>query len=260
MIRSSSRHSLQYSKACKLLAAAVLYSLVTGARAAHPLVTDDAGTQGKGNSQIEINTDWLKEGSAQSRSGALTYSYGLQENLDVFINLPASLSSPRGINDASLGGKWRFVEKGASSLAVKPELLLATGDVSKGLGNGRTGMALTMIGSYEVAPWAYHVNLGVTLNRYQLQSAREANRRAIWRISMAVVYSLSEQWKLVGDAGVEQDSDKSQNERPAFLLGGVIYSPNRDVDLDVGIKTTFRCSQCQGGQSHQFGGGLTWRF
>ena len=40
-----------------LLAAAVATALPLAAQAAHPLVTDDTGTQGDGNWQLEVNTD-----------------------------------------------------------------------------------------------------------------------------------------------------------------------------------------------------------
>jgi hypothetical protein len=242
------------------LAAAIYWSMAQSVYAAHPLVTDDTGTQGKGNNQIELNTDWLRQSGAGSGSGGFTYSYGVIGNLDGFVNVPASLSSPRGFNDASLGVKWRFIEEGASSLAFKPELLLATGNSDRGLGNGRTSMALTMIGSHEAAPWAFHANINATLNRYELQTDRVANRSTIWRTSFAVTYSVGEQWTLVADTGIAQDSNKDIKDRPAFLLVGFIYSPSKDLDLDVGIKTTVSCGQCQNGRERQIGSGLTWRF
>ena len=77
---------------------------------AHPLVTDDTGTQNTGNQQVEFNLDRVRQTSARSTVGALTYTYGSRPDTDLFINLPATFQAPAGINDASLGAKWRFFE------------------------------------------------------------------------------------------------------------------------------------------------------
>jgi hypothetical protein len=238
----------------------MLWAIGQSVYAAHPLITDDTGTQGKGNSQIEISTEWQKQGGAGSPAGEFAYDYGLSENLDGFFNVPVSLSSPRGLMDVSLGVKWRFFERGESSLALKPELLLATGNPNRDLGNGRTSMAVTLIGSHETAPWAYHANIGVAMNRYQLETDRNSNRNTIWRTSFALTYAVNDQWMLVGDTGIEQDMIRNRNDHPAFLLAGFIYSPSKNLDLDAGIKTTVSCGQCRTGREHQLRAGLTWNF
>lgn len=64
--------------------------------AAHPLITDDAGTQGKGNFQLELNGqhDGEKEDvegvSVKTTGGevAAALSYGIAENVDLVFCVP----------------------------------------------------------------------------------------------------------------------------------------------------------------------------
>jgi hypothetical protein len=75
----------------KLLFIAVFQISVTPAYAAHPLVTEDTGTQGIGGNQVEVNTDWLKDEGVKSRTSTVTLTRGIQENLDVFFKHPLRL-------------------------------------------------------------------------------------------------------------------------------------------------------------------------
>jgi len=64
--------------------------------AAHPLITDDTGTQGKGKYQLELNGqyDWDEEEvegvSIKSAGGEVagTLSYGIAENVDLVFSMP----------------------------------------------------------------------------------------------------------------------------------------------------------------------------
>jgi hypothetical protein len=243
-----------------LLVAFVWCGLLPAVHAAHPLVTDDTGTQDKGNSQIEVNADWTRQNGATTRTGTFTYSYGVLDNVDAFINLPATFTSPAGLNDASIGLKWRWMEAGPASFGLKSELLLPTGKQDRGLGNGRSSLALMLISSYDAAPWAFHANVGMTFNRYALQADRDANRNTLWRASMATSYAFNQQWKLVADTGIARNTDRTGSDHPAYLLTGAIYSPTKDLDIDFGVRYGIGCDQCPNGLDRQFGTGLTWRF
>jgi hypothetical protein len=116
--------------------------------AAHPLVTDDTSTQGKGRSQIEVNSDWIQFTGETGHIAAFTYSYGKTDALDLYGTLPVSLSSPSGWDDLSFGAKWRYWESAQSSLAVKCELYLPTGNELRGLGNGSPSLAVSLLASH----------------------------------------------------------------------------------------------------------------
>jgi hypothetical protein len=117
----------------------------TVAWGAHPLITDDAGTQGKGKFQIEVNGQYdsdketVNRVSAESTGGqiATTLSYGVIENADLVLSLPyqwgkvkedgGTVYDENGASDMTLEVKWRFFEKDGLSLALKPGVKIPTG-------------------------------------------------------------------------------------------------------------------------------------
>ncbi|GAC1523252.1 MAG: transporter [Collimonas sp.] len=238
------------------------------AHAAHPLVTDNTGTQDSNHQQIELNTDWLRQNDVHSHVVNFTYSYGLLENLDLYVNPPATVSSPSGINDIALGVKWRFLEVDDFSFALKPELTFPSGDPDQGLGHGETSMSLTLIGSYQSGDWAFSGNVAANYNRYRLLSDQQANRNVLWRASVAAIYEVTPKWSLAFDGGITSNSerasdssgDRHASSNPGYLLTGVIYSPNPNLDLDAGIKFGIGCGACAAQTHRQLGAGITWRF
>lgn len=242
--------------------------LIQAAHAAHPLVTDDTGTQDSGNHQVELNTDWLRQDDIHSHVVNFTYSYGLLKNLDVYVNPPATVSKPSGINDIALGVKWRLLEDESFSLALKPELTFPSGDPNKGLGHGRNSMSLTLIGSYQADSWAFSGNLAAYYNRYRLLSDQQANRTMVWRASAAALYAINPKWSLVLDTGIvsnterasDSSGDRHASSNPGYILSGAIYSPTPNIDLDAGIKFGLGCGACAAQIQRQLGVGVTWRF
>jgi hypothetical protein len=227
---------------------------------AHPLVSEDPDTQGDGGHQLEINTDWLRQQSAGRRIASLTYTYGASDTLDLYLSVPTTLGSPSGMNDVSAGVKWRFMDLDTYSFALKPELSLPTGDEMKSLGNGRASGTLTGVIAYDAKPWRLMANLGASINRYKLQSDRDANRSTTWRASASVWYAHGDRLMLVADTGIERDIDRKIESLPAFALVGAIYSPNPQLDLDAGIRFGLNCGQCSSQPRRQVGVGLTCRF
>jgi hypothetical protein len=239
------------------LFAVLSVSMMKYSGAAHPLVTDDTGNQGTGKSQIEINTDRAESfDGSRHRVAAFTYTYGVKDALDVFGTLPATLTSSSGINDASFGFKWRLWQHGHTSMAIKPEVALPTGNANKELGNGRAGAAFTLLASHDAAPWSFHGNAGVSAHRYKIASARESRHRYIWRASMAAAYAFSPHWTLIADTGVARRIEAATSVNPAFFLLGMIYSPRDDVQIDVGVKAGLNEAEVR----RQFGAGITLRF
>lgn len=242
--------------------------LTPAAYAAHPLVTDNTSTQDSNNQQIELNTDWLRQNNVHSHVVNFTYSYGLLENLDIYLNPPVTLSSPSGINDIALGVKWRLLEVDNFSLALKPELTFPSGDPNQGLGHGETSMSLTLIGSYQSGDWAFSGNFAANYNRYRLLSDQQANRNVLWRASVAAIYAVNPKWSLAFDGGITSNTERASDSsgdnhassNPGYFITGVIYSPNPNLDLDAGVKFGIGCGACAAQTHRQLGVGVTWRF
>ncbi|ALU89734.1 hypothetical protein Hrubri_2552 [Herbaspirillum rubrisubalbicans M1] len=256
-------HCLQKNKGSlmkkKILCLSWLMLAATqSAFAAHPLVTDDAGVQGSGGIQLEMNTDWSKQSGNAGHVGAFSFTYGVTDKLDLFFNLPQTFQSPTGtgVGDVSVGAKWRYYEADGLSLALKPEFFIPSGDETKGLGTGENSAGLTGIVSYETGPWTLHGNLGLRHNSYKLASDQQSQHSTLWRASAAVWYGLNEQWRLVADTGVAQNPNVGSKTLPSYALLGVIWSPNKTVDLDAGAK--FGLNKVE--VTRQFGVGVTLHF
>lgn len=166
--------------------------------AAHPLVTDDAGTQGRQKTQFELNSEFkhdkgITEGIRTQETGgelAAMLTYGASDDLDIVIGLPyqwtrtrengATFSEENGFSDVSIELKWRFYENEGLGLALKPGITLPTGDEDRGPGSGRPSYGMFFIASKDSGPWALHLNLGYARNENRVDE-----RRDIWHASLA---------------------------------------------------------------------------
>ncbi|MBI4653868.1 MAG: transporter [Nitrospirae bacterium] len=221
---------------------------------AHPLITDDTGTQGKRKFQIEINGeisyDKATEDDVTRRTTgseiATILSQCFIENADIILGLPyqwsktnedgETTSDENGISDMSVELKWRFYDKDGLSFALKPGITLPIGDEEKGLGNGRASYGLNFITTKEIKPWAFHLNVAYTYNEYKLEEDKDAKRKDIWHVSLATEVEVVKNLRLVANTGMERNADKESNTHPAFILGGLIYSLLEDLDVDFGVK------------------------
>jgi len=252
----------------------ITHAFLTSSYAAHPLITDDTGTQGKGKFLFELSgqasydrmDSWDDTGAkmkAKSRERELkaNLTYGVMENIDVILGMPyqwkkteesdITTSDVHGVADMSLEVKWRFYEQDGLSFALKPGLTLPTGDKDKDLGTGRATGSLCFIATKEANPLAFHINLGYKRNENQREQ-----REDIWHASLAGEYKVIQNLKLVANIGAERNTDPSSNTHPAFLLGGVIYSIIENLDFDFGIKIGLNETE----KDVAFLGGIALRF
>jgi hypothetical protein len=240
------------------------FSPLTSAYAAHPLITDDTGTQGKGKWQLEVNTEFTHESENGSEEDtyeiATALSYGLSDTIDIVLGVPyqhinnredGHSASEDGLTDISLELKWRFYEKAGLSFALKPGITLPTGDEDGGLGSGRPAPSLFLIGTKEAGPWEFHANLGYIRNENII-----GERDNLWHASLAAGFKASERLKVVGNVGIEQNTDRTVNTNPSFLIGGLIYEVSEDVDIDFGIKAGLSRPEADYGIL----AGIAWRF
>lgn len=226
-----------------------VFVLSSASFAAHPLITDDTGTQGKGKFQVEINSEFSYDKETEEdvtiketgRETATILSYGITDAMDVVLGLPyqwnktwedgEETSDEEGISDMSVELKWMFYESDGLSLALKPGITLPTGADEKGLGAGRATYSMFFITTKEIGPWAFHLNLGYAGNENRVDE-----RKDIWHVSLASGVEAVKKLRLVANAGVEKNPDKASHTDPAFILGGIIYSITDDIDVDFGLK------------------------
>lgn len=219
--------------------------------AAHPLITDDAETQGDGKFQVEVNGQYdydketAAEGTVKTTGGeaASIVSYGMIDTVDLVFVMPyqwntvkedgVTVSDEQGVSDMTVEVKWLFFEKEGLRLAFKPGISIPAGNEKKGLGSGKTGYGAFLIASVETNPWQFHVNVGY---RRHENTVDIDERRDIWHASAAATCEVIQNMKAVGNIGIERNADKSSDSNPTFILGGIIYSIGDNFDLDFGVK------------------------
>jgi hypothetical protein len=228
---------------CKVLFFSVYFlflSLLTGGNsyASHPLISDDTGTTGTGKFNIETNAEYAHDNGDSATQFAATLSAGIRENIDFVVSVPylftridegSETIKEDGLSDISLEVKWRFYEKDGLSFAIKPGVILPTGEEDKELGDGKAAYSLHLLTTKELDPVTLHLDLGYTKNRKEL--------RDIWHYSLAAEYAVSKPLTLVANIGGETNPERESNVHPLFLLGGMIYKINENISIDFGLKT-----------------------
>jgi hypothetical protein len=246
----------------------VVLFLPAAAWAAHPLLTDDTGTQGKGKFQVETSGSWLSDkpdaNGTETREidtlATAVFTAGVAETVDLAVTVPyvwtetraaGAVTKQNGISDTVVEMKWRFFEKDKLSMALKPGVVIPTGDDEKGLGTGHYGYTAFLLSTYAAELWAFDANLG-----YLHLENRAEERVDRWFASLAARYNVSEQWKLVGEAGIARNPDPADSSHPAFAQAGVIFSPKDNLDLSVGYVIGLNDAEID----HTVRAGVTMRF
>jgi hypothetical protein len=249
-------------RAVLFLSALIVAAMPASSRAAHPFITDDSGTQGTGNWQLELlgqrsyldRTADARAGPVRQESRATLFNpvltYGLLDNLDLAAGLShlryrvtedgAVTGEASGMSDSTLDLKWRFYESGDFSLALKPSLSLPTGNENRGLGTGRASWGVGLSATYEAGPWTFLGNVAYTRLRFSLPQDEAASRDDLWRLSGGATWSVAEGVRLAGEVGIRTNVARDDPFQPGrngqFAMLGAIYSPDKKIDLDVGVR------------------------
>jgi hypothetical protein len=116
--------------------------------------------------------------------------------------------------------------------------------------------AASLLATHGSTAWSLHGNLGLMRNSYRESEAKRVYRNTVWRVSAAASYALDAPVRLLVDIGAKQNIERGNRKNPAFALVGVIYSPTKALDLDIGIKMGLNEAEAD----RQFGAGFTFRF
>jgi hypothetical protein len=226
--------------------------------AGHPFITDDAGTQGAGNWQLELmgqrDRHDATAGSVrqESRSTLINpvLTYGLSETVDIALGLNylrtrvsengLTVDDVSGKSDSSLELKWRFYDADGLSFAVKPGISLPTGDENRGLGLGKTSWGINLIADYDVKPWAWFANLAYFHPRYARAEDAAGARDHLWRVSAGTTYAVRDNFWLAGELGVRTNEARDDpfftGRHAQYAMLGLIYAPTDKIDLDIGLR------------------------
>lgn len=224
------------------------------ARAAHPLQTEDTGTQGLGELEWEHGYDRWRAGAARGWAYRPQLSYGLGETLDLIVQ-PSWLQRRdedgvmrRGLGDTQLDLKWSFGADEGLSFGVRAGLTLPTGRPGLGLPGGRPAAQALLITSWARAPFTLHANLGLLRN--PAATGRRSNQALA---NAALTWAASEQWTWVLDGGVQASPEIGRQRWPGTLVVAAIWTLQPGLDLDLGHQAEVN------GPARAWLLGLTWR-
>jgi len=210
--------------------------------AAHPLASEDTGTQGAGRFELELGNAWSRSGGDRAYEFGPQLSYGVLPNLDAIVRPTwlvvrtsgdgSTTRTDRGAGDSAIDVKWRFYEANALSLATRAGIGAPTGSAARGLGAGKATYHVLGVASLDAAPLALHGNLG-----YTRAAADPAKRRDLYHVSTAGVIKVEGGWQLLlYDIAVDTNPDQSRSVAPGIIRIGAIYTLREGCDIDVGYQ------------------------
>ncbi len=210
--------------------------------AGHPLGTEDAATQGKGNVEVEINYERSStKGGGSETSLGNSYTLGVAPRTDlaasfayVFRNPGDDAESVRGMGDTEVTLKTSVVG-GAGwipTVGIKAGALLPTGEETKGLGDGRPSGLVTVIAGWEFGAVLVHANTGVTIAGRPIGSP---DRDDSVRASLAAEWEVGGRYLLLGEYLWERNVGASGSASSDLLVGGKA-DLFRNLTFDVGIR------------------------
>ena len=220
----------------------LLVSLPIAAHAAHPLITEDTATQGRGYVELEIGNASTRDGADRSYELGPQLSYGLLPQLDAILRptwldqrstIGASTTHARSAGDTAADLKWRFFARDKLSLAARAGFNAPTGDADRGLGSGKPTYHGLLAASIDLAPFVVHSNIGYTRNR-----ADSMERRDLYHASAAAMWTFDATWRLLlAELSADTNVDITRSTLPAVARVGAIYTVKKGLDIDVGYQT-----------------------
>jgi hypothetical protein len=138
------------------------------ARAGPPFVTDDPEPPPPGG--WEINVPFIIErtpGETEMNAPLFDLNYGLP-NIQLKLEIPVEIihddgdGTVSGAGDLLLGVKWRFLSNEQSQLQVGiyPQLLVPTGDHTRGLGQGGSAFVFPLLAQKNWEKWTLYGDVG----------------------------------------------------------------------------------------------------
>ena len=199
------------------------------------MVTEDTGTQGRGNIELELGSAWNRQGTRDAATLQPQLSYGASPTLDLILQ-PSFLtvSGPdgertRGLGDTNLDAKWRFFGTAPWSLGVRAGVDLPTAQHEQGLPDDRVSPHALLAATVDLAPLTLDASFG-----YARMPA--TTRRNLYHASMAATYASSARTLFIVDVGADSNPDGARNRDPVVAVAGTVYTLKPGLDFDIGYQ------------------------
>ena len=229
----------------KLLHTAVFCSflIIPPIHAGPPFVTDDPEPPPSGG--WEINVPFILEhtpGETEMDAPLFDLNYGLP-SIQLKLEIPVAIvhqggdGTAAGAGDLLLGVKWRFFDNEQSQvqLGVYPQLLVPTGNESRGLGEGRTAFVLPIVAQKSWEKWTFYGNIG-----YWWRGAHET--RDYFYAGAVLEHEINQELELGVELFGNSPKERGGRSDVAFNIGGtwklsrhlnLLFSGGRDMVGDT---------------------------
>ncbi|MHB1333672.1 MAG: transporter [Sulfuriferula sp.] len=186
---------------------------------------------------------------------AFEYNYGVLPDTQLHIVVPFVQSAPNGapsesgLGDVEVGVKYRFIQETGTmpQIGIFPMAELATGDSSKGLGNGKTWWRLPVWIQKSWGEWTTYGGVGYVINHADGQKSYPF---AGWLLQK----DIGEKWTLGGEV-FARNKDTVIGQATTILNFGGFYKFTPDFNL------LFSAGHSVSGDSHTVAYlGLWWGF
>ncbi len=264
--RSRRRHRPVHFFESRLLAVRILPLILSlplacaapFAFAAHPLQTEDTGTQGFANVEIENGFSRASSDGTTLTTYQPQVSVGLATTIDAIVqpsyvwqHFPGDSAS--GLGDTNIDAKWRFWGSDPWSFAIRAGVLTATSQHELGMPRGDHSEHALLVATWDDTPTTVHANIGVT---YVPRAPASPARRVLGHVSAAVMQTINEHLILTVDGELDQDPSTRRTAWPGSLLVGAIWTARPGLDLDIGYQRSIDATAV----TQTWLAGLTYRF
>jgi len=205
--------------------------------AAHPMLTEDTGTQGAGRFELELGPAQARDGGSKVLEFGPQLSYGALNNLDLIarptwlrVSGVDAAGNATGFGDSGLDFKWRFVDAQPLSFGVRAGVDVPTGDADKGLGNGKVSPHAILIATYTTDPWLLAANIDYVYDPLI------GDRRDLWGASAAAAYSPNDVWRFTAEVGTAMNPDPARTPWLTVARFGAIATVVKGIDADAGYQ------------------------
>lgn len=202
--------------------------------AAHPSLTEDAGTQGARRVELEVGTTFAHGPDGRLRSVEPQLSIGVTEQLDAivlptFVAIDAADLRVRGAGATTTDIKWRFLELEDLDFALRAGVDWPTG--SNALGGDRSSLHALLVATRRIGDTTVSFNAGV-----DRQSPAFGERRLVARLALGIVHPVHEVLTLVGDLAIQSNPAVAQSTAPGVASVGLIARIAPTTFVDVGYR------------------------
>ena len=201
------------------------------------MLSEDTGTQGIRNAELELGYAWSQDHGADLFLFQPQLSYGTSTTFDLilqpswtYVDAPGT-GPEKGLGDTNVDFKWRFYGAAPWSLGLRAGVEVPTAHSDLGLANHKVSPHGLLVLTGDLNPITLDANLG-----YSRMPDYLAARTDLFHFSLAAMYALNERAFLVLDTAVDSNSDSRQSLPPAVALLGMIYTVRPGFDLDVGYR------------------------